>query len=78
MVTMELCLYICPRAECLGFLHWRFAFRHSAALTLGTIERNLFQPSAVVNRWNSCCKLVCEEELTTAECCGIASLSLVR
>jgi hypothetical protein len=32
----------------------------------------------VVNRWNSCCKLVCEEELTTAECCGIASLSLVR
>jgi hypothetical protein len=40
---------------------------------VGPIEGNVSQRSAVVNRWNSWVKLVGEEELTTAECCGIVS-----
>jgi len=51
MVTVELCLYVCPRAECLGFLHWlRFDTGLQVALrvhqwlfnVVGRMERNLF------------------------------------
>src|SRR5215470_7829038 len=62
--VVSICL---PEGRMLGNSHWRFAFRHSAALALrrheylfnvGPIERNLFQQSAVVNGWNSWFKLV--------------------